>query len=66
MGRTNPFIVNSGYDGANRRGSAIHHGYPHISQKAWSGHDQPQSQVCEQLVIAHILAIELPNKPQTK
>ena len=63
--RTSRFIVNGGYVDANQGGATIHHGYPHISQKAWLGHNQPQSRVWEELVIAHILAVELPNKPGT-
>jgi hypothetical protein len=65
MERTSRFIVNGGYVGTNQGGATILLGYPHISQKAWSGHNQPHSRVREELVIAHILAVELPNKPQT-
>ncbi len=60
MGGTSRFIVNGGYIGTNRGGATILLGYPHISWKAWLGHNQPQSRVQEELVIAHILAVELP------
>ncbi len=51
VGCTSRFIVNNGYIGANQGGAAVHHGCPHLPQKARSGHNQSHSRVREAFVI---------------